>query len=239
MAISERRAPGAPKRRPPAADESERLVARVLRIAVAVAVAAVLVQVASEFVNYFAFDMEVWALNVDADNNSFAWASSVAQFTVAAFSVLLLLAGWWSPWPLLSLTAILTFFSLDDIVRIHEEVGSVFREDVLGLGEAWGRLVWPIIFMPLLAGAFIVLWRFSERAPALAGRVTRIALVMLVLAVFAEAFSTVFHLGEDDSLGSLPDVVEVAVEESLELAAWILIAGALAATVLTSGRRTT
>jgi hypothetical protein len=238
VAISERRAPRAPTRRPSPTDESERLVERVIRVSVGLTVAAVLVQVASEFVNYFAFDMEVWALNVDADNNAFAWASSVAQFTVAAFCLLLLLAGWWSRGPLLGLIAILIFFSVDDIVRIHEQVSSAFREDVLGVGGAWGRLVWPIIFMPLLAAAFILLWRFSERAPALAGRVTRIGLAMLVLAVFAEAFSTVLHLGEGDSLGTAPDVVEVAVEESLELAAWILIAGAVAATVLTSGRRT-
>jgi hypothetical protein len=239
VAISERPAQRAPDRQSTAEDESERLVARVVRIAAAVAVAAVLVQVTSEFANYFLFDMDVWALNVDADDNAFAWASSVAQFTVAAFCLLLLLAGWWSPWPLLGLTAILAFFSLDDIVRIHEEVASAFRADVLGVETAWGRLVWPIIFLPLLAAAFVLLWRFSERAPALAGRATRIGLVMLVLAVFAEAFSTVFHLGEDQALGSLPDIVEVSIEESLELAAWILIAGALAATVLTSGRRTT
>jgi hypothetical protein len=238
VAISERPAQRAPDRQPTAADEPERLVARVVHIAAAVAVAAVLVQVTSEFANYFLFNMDVWALNVDADNNAFAWASSVAQFAVAAFCLLLLLAGWWSTWPLVGLMAILAFFSLDDIVRIHERVGTGF-EDALGLGEAWGRLIWPIIFMPLLAAAFILLWRFSERAPGVAARVTRIALVMLVLAVFAEAFSTALHLGEADSLGSLPDVVEVSVEESLELAAWILIAGALAATVLTSGRRPT
>jgi hypothetical protein len=211
-------------------DVSDRLVERIMRVAVVIAVAGVCVQFLSQLVNYFVFDFEIWNLNVDADNNSFAWASSVAEFAAAFCCALLLLAGWWAFRPLLALTLILAYFSLDDIARFHEEIAYSFREDILGVQLAYGRIIWPIMFFPLLAAAFVLLWRFAERAPAQAGRAIRIGLVMLVLAVFAEAFSTVFHVGTDPE-GTLQDVLQVAVEESLELAAWVLIAGAAAATL--------
>ena len=220
---------------------TDELVDRIMRVAVAIAVAGVVVQVVSQLVNYFVFDFEIWNLNVDADNNSFAWASSVAQFAVAFSCALLLLVGWWSFRPLAALTLILAYFSLDDIARFHEEIAYAFREDVLGVQLAYGRIIWPIMFFPLLAAAFVLLWRFAERAPRRAGRAIRIGLVMLVLAVFAEAFSTVFHVGTDPE-GTLQDILQVAVEESLELAAWVLIAGATAATLcatLVAGRAAT
>jgi hypothetical protein len=211
-------------------DASAPLVERIMRVAVALAIAGAVVQTISQLLNYFVFDFEIWNLNVDADNNAFAWASSVAQFAAAFCCALLLLAGWWSFRRLLALTLILVYFSVDDIARFHEEIAYAFREDVLGLQLAYGRVIWPIMFFPLLAAAFILLWRFAEQAPERAGRAVRLGLVMLVLAVFAEAFSTVFHVGTDPE-GTLQDILQVAVEESLELAAWVLIAGATAATL--------
>jgi hypothetical protein len=230
VALFERTAPRAADAPLRGEMDVSRLVNRIMTFAVAIAVAGVVVQVVSQLLNYFVFDFEVWNLNVDADNNSFAWASSVAQFATAFCCALLLLVGWWSRRRLLALTLILTFFSLDDIVRIHEEVAYSFREDILGVQLAYGRVIWPIMFFPLLAAAFVLLWRLAERAPARAGQAIRAGLVMLVLAVLAEAFSTVFHVGTDPE-GTLQDVLQVAVEESLELAAWVLIAGAAAATL--------
>lgn len=231
MALREREAPraAAPSLRGEAA-EPDRLVDRIMRAAVAAAIAGTVVQTVAQLLNYFVFDFEIWNLNVDADGNSFAWASSVTQFAAAFGCALLAAAGWWSARRLWALAGILAFFSLDDIVRIHEEVGYRFREDVLGLELGWGRVIWPILFLPLLAAAFILLWRFAERAPAQAARGVRIGLAMLVLAVLAEASSTVFHLGEDPE-GTLQDILQVAVEESLELAGWLLIAGGVTATL--------
>jgi hypothetical protein len=211
-------------------DEAERLTERILGIGVVLAIAGAAVQTASQLLNYFVFDFEVWNLNVDADNNAFAWASSVAQFAAAFCCALLVLAGWWSARRLLALTLILAFFSLDDVARYHEDLAFSFREDVLGVQLAYGRIIWPIMFFPLLAGAFVLLWRFSEQAEARPARFVRIGLVLLVAAIFAEAASTVFHVG-DDPEGTLQDILQVALEESLELVAWVLIAAAAAATL--------
>src|SRR5215213_9189819 len=138
------------------------------------------------------------------------------------------LVGGWSARRLVVLSLILVF-SLDDIARYHENLGSAVREDV-GAQSGYGRLIWPIVFFPLLGTAFVLLWRLSERVYERAARFIRLGLVMLVLAVFAEAGSTVFHVGSDAE-GTFPDVLEVSVEESLELAAWVLIAAAITATL--------
>jgi hypothetical protein len=212
-------------------DEPDAMPDRILRVGLVIAVVGTLVQGLSELVDYFAFDLDVWNLNADADNNAFAWASSVAQFAAAFCCSLLLIAGWWSFRRLLALTLILAFFSLDDIARFHEDLAFEFRQDVLGVQLAYGRVIWPILFFPLLAAAFILLWRFADQATARAAGFIRLSLVMLVLAVFAEMGSTA--LGSD-SEDTLPYVLEVVVEEGLELAAWVLIAAAAAAVLTTT-----
>jgi len=60
---------------------------------------------------------------------------------------------------LLVLAALLAFFSLDDIVAAHERIGTIVREDVLGLPTGWGRVLWPLVFLSLLATTALTLWR--------------------------------------------------------------------------------
>lgn len=231
MALSERTVPAAADASPRVeADEHDSNIERLIRIGIAVAIVGAAVQVASQLVNYFIFDGDVASLNVDADTNSFAWASSVTIFAVAWACAVLALVGWWSVPKLAALAAILTFFSLDDIIRVHERVAYSLRADVLGFQLAYGRILWPILFFPLLAAVFVLLWRLADQVPARAGWAIRTGLVMLVLAVAAEASSTVLHVGTDPT-GTLQDIIQVAIEESLEFAGWALIAAALVATV--------
>lgn len=230
MALSETRAPRATTA--PVRDEAieaDRPIDRILRIGVAVAVIAVAVQIASQLVNYFVFDGDIWNLNLDGEGNFFAWASSVTQFGAAFCCALLALEGWWSRRRLVALMLILAFFSLDDIVQLHERLTLSFLGDALGIERAYSRAAWPLLFFPLLGAAFVLLWRLAERAPWQPQRFVRIGLAMLVLAVAAEALSTLLHVGED-AYGTLQDTLQVAVEESLELGAWIVITAALAAT---------
>jgi hypothetical protein len=217
------------------ASETDRLIERILRVGAAVAIAGAAVQVASQLLNYFVFDLDVWTLNVDADDNVFAWASSAAQFAAAFTCLLLAIAGWWSPRRLGVLALILALFSLDDIARFHERSSDSVRS-LFDIDLAYGRLIWPFLFFPLLGAAFVLLWRFAEEAPSRAGSFVRIGLVMLVLAVIAEGISTAFHVGEAEE-GTLQDILQVAVEESLELSAWVLISSALAATLFWAASR--
>lgn len=231
MALSERTVSRAVDPSPRSeADDHDPIIERLIRIGIGVAITGAVIQIASQLVNYFIFDVEVGNLNVDADTNSFAWASSVTIFAVGFACAILALVGWWSVPKLAALAAILAFFSLDDIIRVHERVTYSLREDVFGFQLAYGRILWPILFFPLLVAAFLLLWRLAEQAPARAGWAIRTGLVLLVLAVAAEAFSTVLHVGTDPA-GTLQDIVQVAIEESLEFAGWALIAAALVATV--------
>lgn len=230
MALSKTTAPRAAT--PPVRDEAieaDRLIDRILRLGVVVAVVAVVIQITSQLVNYFVFDGEIWNLNLDGEGNVFAWASSVTQFAAAFCCGLLVLEGWWSRRRLVALMLILAFFSLDDIVQLHERLTLSFIGDALGIERAYSRVVWPLLFFPLLGAAFVLLWRLAERAPRQATPLVRIGLAMLVLAVGAEAFSTLLHVGED-GYGTLQDTLLVAFEETLELGAWVVITAALAAT---------
>jgi hypothetical protein len=170
------------------------------------------------------FDDEVQAFNADHGASVFAWASAAVTF-VAAFVLFLL---WLVPrgaGRLLVVAVVLAFFSLDDVVRIHERLGTAIRSDVFGLPTGWGRLVWPAIFLPLLALAFVVLWRLAEGAPERVGSALRLGLVMLVAAVAAEVVSAPLYISDEDS--GWPGRVEVVLEEGAELAGWTIVAAAL------------
>lgn len=183
--------------------------------------AGVAAQTAIHLFNGWALDYRWGALNAAEDESVFGWASTAVTFG-AALGVMLFaatrrfrLAG---PF---ALAAIIAFLSLDDFIELHERVGGLW--ETLGLWEKADRLVWPAIFLPLLAAAFVLALRLSADGPARAGRLVRTGLILLVAAVVLEVASQgLYHLGWDDQ--DLPLVIEVVAEEGAELAGWILVA---------------
>jgi hypothetical protein len=229
-----------PKLRPAAGDPAEvdaeggPALDRLLQIGVVLAFLAFVLQASSHLVNVFLFDGDSWNLDAEADNNAWAWASSVATFTCAFVAVVLaVLSGRGHLW---FLAAVLAFFSVDDLVKIHEQVGTRVRDDVFGLPTGWGRIAWPAIFLPLLAATFLLLWRLSGDAPAQAGRWLRVGLGLLVVAVALELASAPWYIS-GRSAHSVVGAIEVAIEEGIELAAWILIASALTVVLVVRARR--
>lgn len=151
----------------------------------------------------------------------FGWASTAAT-VVAALGTTLIAATWRSrlAGPLV-LAVLIAFLSLDDYIGIHESVGALWEP--LGLWEKADRLVWPAIFLPLMAVTLVLALGVSAAGPARAGRLVRIGLIMLVAAVGLEIASQgLYQLGWDDP--DLPLVIEVVAEEGAELAGWILVA---------------
>jgi hypothetical protein len=127
---------------------------------------------------------------------------------------------------LLALAAALSFFSLDDAVFLHERIGELDTE--LGLGSSGGRLVWPAVYLPLLTGTLYLLLVASRAAPAPARRILRVGSGLLVAAVVLEVSSySLVRLGY--GFRDWPFTIEIVLEEGLELAGWILIAGGLTA----------
>jgi hypothetical protein len=104
------------------------------------------------------------ALNVNFEDNPFAWASTVATFSVAFAAVLhaVLLTSRRVPYVLLAIVA--GFVSLDDMVAIHEDIGAE-AADVLGLAQSYDSVLWPVLYLPLLAVGLLILFSLAREAP--------------------------------------------------------------------------
>jgi hypothetical protein len=154
-----------------------------------------------------------------------AWASSTITGFTAFVLFLLLLARSQRRRVLGLLVVLVTFFSLDDSLQIHERL----RYGGLGLDESV-RVVWPIVYLPLLAAVSVLLW--SLAAETLEGkRIMRAGLVMLAAAVACELVSAGLVQG-GYGRGTVLYDLEVAVEEGLELAGWIFLAAGFSADLL-------
>jgi hypothetical protein len=222
--------PGEPP--PPGSPAREAMVQRLLGAGSKLTALAVLVQTVVHLVNLAAFDLDYQALDADKDSSVFAFASSAATLGCAA--AVLMLAPLWQRGrlALAALAAVLAFLSLDDMFRLHDRVGIALDFEFMGL-EQMGRLVWPAVWLPLLASAFAGLWAVSSAMRPEPRNLLRTGLAALVVAVALEmAGLVVVNVGFDAP--SLPYEVQVVLEEGAELAGWLLIWIGLAAGALGS-----
>jgi hypothetical protein len=204
-------------------------VDRVLSGGLLVAAIAVGAQTVAHLTNSLVFDYEHWNADATADGNALSWASSVATFTAALGAVLLGLLPMTRAWRLVALGAVFAFFSLDDVIGIHETLAfvHVFGYDPPNL---LSRALWPLLYLPLFAFAIMTLWRLSARVQDRIRRTIWLGLGLFVVAFVAEAIATVWwDEGEDSRF--LVDDIEVAIEEGSELGAWIVVSTAFAAIV--------
>lgn len=213
-------------RAPLRTDPVEAHTARIVFAGFAIASLAFVAQSAAHFAYVFLFDARVGQLNLDAENNAFAWASSVTTFVAALLAVAVAYL-WHRVW-LLLVAAVLAVFSLDDAVQLHEELGE-WANGKLGLPDELARVIWPALFFPLLAFVFVALWRLANRAAKPVRVTIRLALGLLVLAIVAEASAAAWY-GTGGEAETFVGALEIAIEESAELAGWILVATGLAAT---------
>ena len=190
-----------------------------------IAVVAVLVQSVAHLAN-IGFDADIMQLNADEEHNVFAWASSVSTFAAALFLFVPAVAAGKLDRVTAAMSGALTFLSLDDALSIHERIAER-SVDVLDTEISLERVVWPVVYLPLLVFVFVILLRMARARPGPASTALRLGLLLLVAAVVAELTSALYV--EDSDLGTWPDAREVTIEEGAELAGWILIAGALAA----------
>jgi len=198
--------------------------------------AAVAIQSLAHIANVALWDNNWDALNADSDTGGPAWASSVLQFAAALLVLLMAALQPVRQWALAVLAAVLAFFSLDDLIMVHERVSTVAQD--LHLWAHAGRLVWPVIFLPLLTIAFLGLWLIAAESGDEIGRSIRVGLGLLVLAVGLEiAAQGLFAL--DVGRLDAPFVAEVVLEEGAELAGWGLIVTGLAAALLDLHERAT
>jgi len=208
---------------------------RIFILGLTLAASGAALQALSHLVNVFIFDGESWNLDAEADNNAWTWASSVATFTCAFVVVLLATFTPQRARRLWFVGLVLAFLSLDDLIKVHEQLGTAVRERLFDLPTGWGRIAWPAIFFPLLASVFLLLWQLGGDGPARARRWVRGGLALLAVAVALEIASAPWYIS-GRSAHSVPGALEVAVEEALELAGWIVIATALTVIMLLRAR---
>ena len=201
------------------------LVDRVVSLGFVAAAVAVAVQTVAHLTNAFFLDYEIRNMDADADGNALSWATSVAIFTAALGAFLVSLFPWVPTRRFVALGAVFVFFSLDEVAAIHEQLATVSVHR-LDLATSVGRVLWPILYLPLLVFVVISLWRLAASAPDRIRRVILLGLALLAAAVVAEAVST---LSSSEDSRPLIDDLEVTAEEGAELGGWIFVATAFAA----------
>ena len=199
----------------------------VARVAIVLAVVSSVVQGMVHLVNVLGFDGRAEMLNADSDQGVFTWVSVVATFAAAFGAALLAGIAPSRRVPLAVLAAVLAALSLDDAVALHERISV----GAIGPIEHGGRLLWPLVMMPLLALALLLMAGVASAAPRLLGKMLYASLAMLVVAVLLELGSSLlFEVGSDH--GEPLYEAEVALEEGLELAGWMIAAGAVGGGVM-------
>jgi MFS family permease len=206
-----------------------------LRVGLAIAAITVTAQAVAHVVGVQLLDDRYLHLNADDELGLPAWVSSSATFTAAFAAFVLALMQDRIDRSLLVLAGLLAFFSLDDAIAVHERLGEK-AADALGYGETAQRLIWPVLFLPLLALAALLLVRTARRLPEQLAGLVYLGLGLLGLALATELVSSALYELADVERGSWPDTVEVVLEESAELAAWIVIATALLAALSIGAR---
>jgi hypothetical protein len=196
-----------------------------------VAIGAVAIQAALHLGNAIVLDNRVSSFDADHEGNLIAWAGSSAIFAAACAAGILALVRSRDRLLLGLLAAAVAFLSLDETAALHERVGQAGVR-VLGLSDDdYGRVIWPIVLFPLLAGVVLVLWRLADRARAAPRQAIRVGLALLVVAVVAELAWAAFPISGGE-IGSAPDALAVSLEEGLELGGWLLVAAGVAAIAL-------
>jgi hypothetical protein len=194
------------------------IASRILSWATRLAIAAVVIQTVGHLVNALLLDHRVLRLSADSDFSIGTWMTSTATFTAGAAAVVSGLAVPERRSRLFLLGGILILLAFDDALAVHE---------LLSLSsESYARLLWPALYSPVLIVTFLLLRSEARDSPAIDKLTIIKGLGLLVGAVLLEAATTVPFLAgmeTDDFLY----IALVAVEEAAELAAWVLIAGAL------------
>jgi hypothetical protein len=206
---------------------------RILRAGVWLAIAATAIQTVVHLANIVLLDRRFTLLDAESDISVWAWASTATEAAAAAFAALLAFAATRVAWRPLLLAGLLAFLSADDILALHERIAI----DQLGPIPHASRLIWPLVFGPILVLTGWLLFRGARDASPDVRRLTVTGLAALVLAVLMEAATPVlFALGQGH--GSIPYELESVIEEGLELGGFLLIATALAAQVADRFART-
>lgn len=164
--------------------------------------------------------------DADDDGSAYAWMAVTATAAAALAAFLLANLLHESRRRFYPLAALLAFLSLDDMVQFHEELARI--APIPGVDNL-DRLVWPILYLPVLAATFVLLETTARQTTEPLRRLIRVGLALLVAAVVLEVGAFALEAIDDTTRYLVLYVLEVAAEEGAELVGWIAIATALTA----------
>lgn len=208
---------------------AEPLSRRILAVGTMTAVAGAAVLLLVNTVNVLLLDSRFAQFAASEERTAFTWAASSATFTAAFVVTLHVVARVGNARLYATTAALLGFFSLDDTLEIHERLGDRLA-DAVDAPEEVGVRAWMIIYAPLLAAAFAMLWRVIR---TMADPMRRHALVGVAL-LFAGVVLEGVGIGTNRLLEEgtpTPHRLRAGFEEAVELSGWILIATALTASL--------
>lgn len=176
--------------------------------------------------NHVVLDDRIGELQASAEQNVWSWAASMAAFA-SGLSALLLAPVARHPRRVFALGCLLVFFALDDYVEIHENLG----EDVsgaLGFPDYVGPRLWTLIYLPLAVLVAALLWSLAWELDRRARGLVLAGAGLLACGYVLEAAGIVTKRLENRGV-ELPHAVRAGLEESAELAGWILLAAGVTA----------
>lgn len=200
---------------------------RILSVAVSFAVVGALAQAAVGIVNGIVLKRRSGLLDPDAEYTVFAWASGVATFSAALAALLMGIIWRTRRVQLLVLAAFMTFYSADDMLVIHEPLTAKVFGGILGLPTGLAGRMSGALYFPLLAATVVLLLLEARRMPLRAARFVVAGLACLAGGVLLELVNGALTAADLISFRDTWDVLIAMTEESIELAGWILVAGAL------------
>ena len=200
---------------------------RVLTVSVSFAVVGALAQAAVGIVNGILLERRSGLLDPDAEYTVFAWASGVAAFSAALAALLLGILWRTGRVQLLVLATFIAFYSVDDLLVIHEPLTAKVFGGILGLPTGLAGRMSGALYFPLLAATVVLLLLEARRMPIRAARFVVAGLACLAGGVLLELVNGALTAADLISFRDTWDVLIAMTEESIELAGWILVAGAL------------
>lgn len=187
-----------------------------LKLGVGLALVAPIVFLIPHLVNAFLLDHSVEWFDANGEGTPLAWASGMATAAVAIGAALA--ATMTGPvTPMMTLSAIAAFFSMDDVIGFHDKAsGFVVRN--LGLAPEWDSLLWPPVYLPLVLIAAVLVIRLGRRGTVASYRAILLGLGLLGAAIVLEIVSAPWSEGTN-----VVHTLEGGIEEAIELAGWVLI----------------
>jgi hypothetical protein len=183
-------------------------------------------QTVADLTNAFLLAHPHPGLDAAVDRNVFDWASFCAAVLAAVSLLILAMIAKGRSAAVLAL--LVGFLAVDDLSNLHDRLGAAFSRTLPQPLDRLGDWSTPILYLPLLATTFGLLWVHGTRVAPAPARQIRAALALLAGAITVRVFAGMLEIGNLHASAGIR-ALGVAVLEGMELGAWILVAAAFVA----------